>query len=135
MPFLMTLTKALHDADVPLLIGTDITVEGMVPSHIHRDLELLVEAGLTPFEALESGTKNAGISVARMGRDGSFGTVAVGQRADLMLLAENPLENISHTRNRIGVMARSQWFTQAELDGLVKEHVATYRADDSLTSR
>ena len=126
MPFFMTLTKALHDGGVPLLIGTDITVEGMVPAHIHRDLELLVEAGLTPYEALEAGTKNAGISVQRMGRDGSFGTVEVDQRADLMLLEQNPLDNIGHTRNRIGVMARGQWFTQAELDGLVDAYVATY---------
>ncbi len=126
MPFFMTLAKALHDADVPLLLGTDMTVEGMVPAHIHRDLALLVEAGLTPYEALKAGTKNAGISVARMGRDGSFGTVEVGQRADLILLGENPLENVSHTRNRIGMVARGQWFTQAELDGLVDKYVSTY---------
>lgn len=128
MPFLMTLTNALHDGGVPLLIGTDVSVEGVVPSLIHRDLELLVDAGLSPFEALEAGTRNAGMSVERMGGDGSFGTVAIGQRADLILLANNPLDNVSHTRNRIGVMARGQWFTQAELNGLVNEYVATYRA-------
>ena len=127
MPFFMTLTKALHDGGVPLLIGTDIAVEGMVPAHLHRDLELLVEAGLTPYEALEAGTKNAGIAVTRMGRDGSFGTVEVGQRADLILVEGNPLESVSHTRNRIGVMVRGQWFTQAELNGLVDAYVATYR--------
>lgn len=85
-----------------------------------------MEAGLTPYEALEAGTKNAGISVARMGRDGSFGTVAVGQIADLMLLEENPLQSVSHTQQRLGVMARGQWFTQAELDQLVNAFVATY---------
>ena len=126
MPFLLAMTTALHDGGVPLLIGTDMIVEGIVPAHIHRDLELLVEAGLTPFEALEAGTKNAGISVARMGRDGSFGTVEVGQIADLILLDENPLENVSLTRNRVGVMSRGQWFTQVELDRLVDEYVATY---------
>jgi len=70
------------------------------------------------------------MSVARMGRDGSFGTVAVGQIADLMLLEENPLESVSHTQQRLGVMARGQWFTQAELDQLVNVFVATYQADD-----
>ncbi|MBV7334809.1 amidohydrolase family protein [Chloroflexi bacterium TSY] len=134
-PFLMTMTKALHDAGVPLLIGTDISVEGMVPAHIHRELELLVETGLTPFEAIEAGTKNAGISVTRMGHDGRFGTVEVGQRADLILLKQNPLENVSHTRNRVGVMARGQWFTQAELDALVDEYVGTYRTDDTVVSK
>ena len=135
MPFLKTLTKALHDSDVPLLIGTDLTVEGMVPAHIHRDLELLVEIGLTPYEALEAGTKNAGIAVTRMGRDGNFGTVAVGQRADLMLLEENPLENVSGTRNRLGVMARGQWVTQEKLNELVNVYVETYQADGSMVSQ
>lgn len=129
MPFLLTMTKALHGGGVPLLIGTDMIVEGIVPAHIHRDLELLVEAGLTPFEALEAGTKNAGISVTRMDRDGNFGTVKIGQIADLILLEENPLENVSRTRHRVGVMSRGQWFTQAELDRLVDEYVATYKVD------
>jgi hypothetical protein len=92
-PFFLALIKALHDGGVPILIGTDVMVEGILPYHIHRELELLVEAGLTPYEALEAGTKNAGISVTRMGRDGSFGTVAVGQIADLILLEENPLQS------------------------------------------
>jgi hypothetical protein len=130
-PFLLTMSKALHDAGVPLLIGTDMTVEGMLPSHIHRELEILVEAGLTPFEALEAGTKNAAISVERMGRNGNFGTVEIGQRADLILIKENPLENVSHTRNRIGVMARGQWFPQAKLDGLVDDYVASFNQSTS----
>ena len=125
MPFFMTLTKALHDGGIPLLIGTDMSVEGMVPAHIHRDLELLVEAGLTPYEALEAGTKNAGISVERMGRDGSFGMVEIGRLANLILLEQNPLENVSHTRSRTGVMVRGQWFRQDELDQLVDDFVGT----------
>lgn len=127
-PFLMAMTKSLYDAGVPLLIGTDMTVEGMIPAHIHRDLELLVEAGLSPFAALEAGTKNAGISAQRMGQDGDFGTVAVGQRADLILLEENPLEDVSHSRRRLGVMARGRWFTQSELDALVNDYVTSPRA-------
>lgn len=120
MPFLMALIKALHLAGVPLLIGTDMNVEGVLPGHIHRELELLVEAGLSTFEALRAGTRNAGISVERMGRAGSFGRVEVGQRADLILLIENPLQSVSHTRNRIGVMARGRWFTQAELHRMME---------------
>ena len=125
-PFYNEMIRSLHAAEVPILTGTDTGVEGGLPSQIHRDLELLVEAGLSPYEALEAGTKNAGISVERMGRDGSFGTVEVDQRADLILLEENPLENVSHTRSRVGVMARGQWFTQAELNKIVDEFVATY---------
>jgi imidazolonepropionase-like amidohydrolase len=62
-----------------------------------------------------------------MGFEGSFGTIEVGQRADLILLVRNPLETVSHTRDRIGVMARGQWFTQVELDALVDAYVATYK--------
>ena len=85
----------------------------------------------SPFEALEAGTKNAAISVERMGGDGSFGTVGIGQRADLILIKENPLENVSHTRHRVGVMVRGQWFTQAELDGLVDDYVASFNQSTS----
>jgi hypothetical protein len=122
-PFLLAMTKALSDAGVPLLVGTDMTVEGMLPGHIHRDLELLVEAGLSPYEALQAGTQHAAISAKRMGRPGDFGTVAVGQRADLLLLEKNPLENVTHTRHRLGVMVRGRWFWQSELDMLVDKYL------------
>jgi imidazolonepropionase-like amidohydrolase len=61
-----------------------------------------------------------------MGADGSFGTVEVGQRADLILLTENPLENVSATRERVGVMVRGAWRRQEDLDAMVDEFVATY---------
>lgn len=125
-PFYLEMTKSLHTAGVPLLIGTDTGVEGNVPSDIHRDLELLVEAGLTSYEALEAGTKNAELSVRRMGKDDKFGTVEVGKRADLILLLGNPLEDVSATEKRVGVMVRGKWFTQDELDRLVAEFVSTY---------
>ena len=57
-----------------------------------------------------------------MGHDGSFGTVEAGQIADLILLEENPLENVSNTRTRVGVMSRGEWFPQVELDRLVEEY-------------
>ena len=125
-PFLVQMIQGLHAAGVPLLTGTDVRVGGMVPRHIHRELELLVEAGLSPFEALVAGTKNAGLSVQRMGSPDAFGELATGHRADLILLESNPLENISATRQRAGVMTRGKWYTQAELDALVAELVATY---------
>lgn len=135
-PLLVGLTKAFNDRGVLLNLGTDVSVEGVVPGYsVHQELQLLVEAGLTPFEALSAGTRNPGLTVARMVGDGSFGTVEVGQRADLILLSNNPLEDVTHIQERLGVMVRGQWFTQAELDGLVDEFVATYRADDSLASQ
>ncbi len=122
-PALLAMLRALHDAGATLLVGTDVSVEGMMPDHLHRDLELLVEAGLTPYEALAAGTRNAGMSVARMGRDGSFGAVQVGYRADLLLLEENPLADISATRRRAGVMTRGRWIPQAQLGPVVAERI------------
>jgi imidazolonepropionase-like amidohydrolase len=61
-----------------------------------------------------------------MGRDGNFGTVEVDQRADLILLEKNPLDNVSHTRNRIGLMVRGKWYTQEQLDKNVEAYVSTF---------
>jgi imidazolonepropionase-like amidohydrolase len=113
---------------VIMITGTDtaILVEGTLPEHIHRELGLLVEAGFSNFAALEAGTKNAGYIVNKMGRDGNFGTVVVGKRADLLLLKNNPMENVNYTLDRIGVMARGHWYSQEELDKKVEEYIRTY---------
>lgn len=128
MDFFYALVKALNDAGVIITTGSDTGnfTEGSLPSHIHRELEILVKAGLSNFDALSAGTRNAGLIFDRMGADGRFGTVEVGQRADLILLHENPLENVSATRDRIGVMVRGRWYTQEVLNEMVDAFVATY---------
>jgi len=126
-PFYKQMTRALHAAGVPILTGTDTGVEGGLPEHIHRELELLVEAGLSPYEALRAATSNACLSVNRMGVDDAFGEITVGQRADLVLLESNPLEDVRATRQRLGVMSRGRWYPQDELDRLVAEVVASYQ--------
>ncbi len=127
-PFLAKLTKALHDAGVLVLIGTDsgsFQPEGSIPRDIHRELELLVEAGLSNFDALAAGTKNAGEAISRMGRGENIGTIAVGQRADMLLLRANPLEDVGATLQRDGVMANGVWFEQSELDAMVQAYVSS----------
>lgn len=101
-------------------------IDGIIPEHLHRDIELLVTSGLSPYEALGAATVNAGISVNRMGIIDSLGQVTEGMRADLVLLRENPLANVSATRQRIGVMARDTWYTQEQIDDLVAEFVSGY---------
>ena len=126
-PLLMQLTKALSDQGVRLLLGTDVSVEGIVPGFsAHQELELLVEAGLTTYQALCCGTRNAAIIADRMGRDCDWGTIAVGKRADLILLADNPLADIRNTRSQIGVMLRGRWFSRTELDQLTTDFMTTY---------
>ena len=125
-PFYDRMIRELHAAGVPILTGTDTGTEGALPMHIHRELELLVGAGLSNFDALSAATTNAELSVRRMGRSDIFGKVAAGQRADLLLLESNPLDDIRATRQRLGVMSRGRWYPQDELSQLVAEVIASY---------
>jgi len=126
-PFLSALVKALRDAGVPILTGTDaggFAPEGSIPSDIHRELELLVDAGLTNFEALSAGTRSAGQIAAVMTGEDAHGMVTVGSAADLVLLKANPLENVSATRQRFGVMANGVWYPQKQLDKMVSDYLS-----------
>lgn len=120
-------TKALHDAGAPLLLGTDAP-NPFVPTGaaVHDELALLVEAGLTPFEALVTGTR----AIADFLGDSTLGTIAPGHPADLVLLEGNPLENIGVTREIAGVMLRGRWLSRATLDSLLQRAVASYEAPD-----
>jgi hypothetical protein len=128
MPFLMTLIVALQRAGVLITVGTDTSpdLEGSTQANIHRELELLVEAGLTPLEALQIGTRNAGLLAERMGRDGNFGRIRPGARADLVLLDGNPLEDVSATQRRQGTMVRGRWYEQSLLERMVDRYVTSY---------
>ena len=105
------MTKALHEAGAKLLLGTDCATPYIIAGwSVHRELQLLVEAGLTPYEALRAGTVNA---AAFLGDD--FGSVAVGQRADLVLVEANPLVDVRNAARRAGVMVRGRWLPAADL--------------------
>ena len=108
------LIRALHAGGAGLLLGSDAPQIYNVPGFsIHRELEALVAAGLTPYQALETGTRNVAVF---FGTSGQTGTVAEGKRADLVLLDGNPLTNIRNTGRRSGVMLRGRWLPQAEID-------------------
>jgi hypothetical protein len=128
LSFFKALLAELGRRGVAVLTGTDTSflMEGTVPAGIHREIELLVEAGFTNFAALAAATSQASTVVARMGGDHRFGTVASGNRADLVLLEGNPLDDVGETRRRVGVMTRGRYRTQAELDAMVDDLVAGY---------
>jgi imidazolonepropionase-like amidohydrolase len=108
----------LHRQGAGLLLGSDSPQIFNVPGFaIHRELEYLVDAGLTPFEALQTGTANP---AEFFGRSGGFGVVQNGAEADLILLDANPLEDITNTRRIHGVMVRGRWLPRKELDGLLE---------------
>ncbi len=108
------LIKALHDGGVPFALGSDAPQTWNVPGFsAHRELGAIVAAGLTPYDALKSGTANVGVY---FGTQSSVGTVAAGKRADLVLLDANPLTNIANTSRIAGVMVNGQWLSKADID-------------------
>jgi imidazolonepropionase-like amidohydrolase len=109
-----TLIKALHDGGVPFALGSDAPQTWNVPGFsAHRELGALVAAGLTPYQALKTGTANVGVY---FGTEGSVGTVAAGRRADLVLLDANPLADIANSAKIAGVMVNGRWLSKADLD-------------------
>jgi len=113
----------LHQAGIPLLLGTDSGTGGMgiVPGFsIHDELRILVNNGFSPYEAIATGTVNASIVVERITGDGDFGTIEVGKRADLILVRDNPLEDITTIEEPLGVMAASRWYLQGTLAELIE---------------
>ncbi len=116
--------KAFHDAGVPLLLGTDTpTIPGIVPGFgIHQDLRNLVSAGLRPYDAIAAGTRNAGEFIGKFVPGAEpFGAIAVGKRADLILLEANPLENVANIAKRRGVMIRGRWLSEKTLQRFLNE--------------
>jgi imidazolonepropionase-like amidohydrolase len=112
------LIVALHDAGAGLLLGSDSPQIFNVPGFaIHRELRYLVGAGLTPYEALATGTVNPAKFFAR---SDTFGAVQTGLEADLVLLDDNPLENIEATSRIHGVMLRGEWLSRENLDEILR---------------
>ena len=106
--------KTVHDAGAGVGLGTDCGNAYVIPGYsAHEELGLLVRAGLTPYEALRAGTVDA---AAALGTPGESGQVAVGQRADLLWLASNPLVDVANAAAPRGVMVAGEWLSRTELD-------------------
>jgi len=103
---------ALHSAGAGLLLGSDAPQVFNVPGFsLHDELRLLVESGLSPYEALATGT------TAVAGFLGTnTGSIVPGRDADLLLLDANPLDDIALTRRIHGVMLRGHWYSAYELN-------------------
>jgi len=116
--------KALYDAGARLLLGTDYPNPFVVPGFsIQAELRNFVEAGLSPYEAIRAGTSGA---AEFLGAGKEFGTVAVGRRADLILVEGNPLKDVANVSRRAGVMIRGKWLPQADLTAMLEKLAAAY---------
>lgn len=96
--------EAAHDAGVRIVAGTDTNNPYVFPGYsMHHELELMVEAGLTPLEALVAATRRA---AEMMNAEAAFGTLEAGKQADLLVLGANPLADIRNTRTIERVIRR-----------------------------
>ena len=105
----LAIVNALHKAGIPVVAGTDQAVPGY---SLHREIELYVQAGFTPMEALQAATI---VPARAMGIDKEVGTVEKGKRGDLILINGNPLEDIHATRNVEYVITNGAMYHTAEL--------------------
>jgi imidazolonepropionase-like amidohydrolase len=101
--------RVLHQAGVPLVAGTDQAVPGF---SLDREIELHVQAGFTPMEAIQSATV---VAAQAMGMEKESGTIEAGKRADVILVDGNPLENISDIRKVSAVFAAGKMYQPAAL--------------------
>jgi len=115
----VSMTGRLHAAGVPIGAGTDTPIFLSVPGYsLHAELEMLVRAGLTPIEALASATVRPAeyFSLA-----GEMGTIDVGKRADMVLLAADPLTDIANTKTILGVVSKGRYLDRDSLSALLAE--------------
>jgi tetratricopeptide (TPR) repeat protein len=114
----------MAEAGVPFLAGSDTANPWAFPgSGLHDELQLFVEAGLTPLQSLQTATLNP----ARFfGRTDELGTIEKGKLADLVLLDANPLDDIENVRQIHAVIADGHLYRRADLDGILERVVALH---------
>jgi hypothetical protein len=117
-------TSALHRAGVLLVAGSDAMGRPLIApgSSLHRELELLTQSGLTPYEAVRTATVNPAILLREQQE---FGTIAVGMRADLLLVDGNPFQDLKRLEQPLGVMVRGRWLTRERLQELLAPLAST----------
>lgn len=109
----LRLTGAAYRAGVPVLVGTDTAIGGF---RYHDEMAWLARAGLTPAQVLRAATLDA---ARYAGLDRHFGSVAVGKRADLLILADNPLADVAASRSLRSVFLNGRHYDRRRLDALL----------------
>lgn len=113
------LIAALHEAGAGLLLGSDAPQVFNVPGFsLHHEMALMQEAGLTPYQVLRTGTVNPAVF---FDSDEEWGQIKEGMRAELVLLAANPLEDLEHARQPEGVFVNGRWYDRDRLDRLLAD--------------
>ncbi len=117
------IVKALHDAGAGLLLGTDAGANTVVAGFsIHEELVAMVEAGLTPYQALATGTTSISLYL----KTPDVGHISRGAKADMLLLNANPLDDIDNTKKIAGVMKDGRWYPKSDLDERLANIASSY---------
>ena len=115
----LNLVAEMQKAGVKILAGTDLASNFLMPGFsLHDELELMVEAGLSPFEALQTATINP---AKFLDRENELGSVESGKIADLVLLDDDPLKGISNIKKIYAVIVNGKLLQRGDLDALLKQ--------------
>lgn len=121
--FMYDIVVPLHENGVQFTVGTDhpFTIAGF---SYHDELELMKKCGLSNYEVLKAATYNGADCLEQLDE---FGTIEPGKAADLVLLDENPLEDIKNSRKISGVMLQGKWLDRETLDSMLKKAEDRYK--------
>lgn len=119
LDFHKLIVKAFKEAGVPMVAGTDAGTSGIIWGFsLHDELQLMVDAGLTPEETLQAATR---LPATWLGIANKVGTIEEGKLADLILLEKNPLEDIRNTQKISGVFANGKWVDKIIIDRMLDD--------------
>jgi imidazolonepropionase-like amidohydrolase len=113
------MVKEMNKAGIPLMVGTDLSVPGIIPGYsVHEEMVIWQEAGIPPADVLRSATL---VPVQFMGLGDHLGTVAKEKTASLVLVKANPLEDIRNAQLVEAVFLRGKYYSRDDLNRLLSE--------------
>jgi imidazolonepropionase-like amidohydrolase len=113
------MARQMNEAGIPLMVGTDLMCPGLVPGYsVHEEMLIWQEAGIPPADILRSATL---IPAQFMELGDRLGSISEGKTASMIMVRANPLEDIRNAQQIESVFLRGQYFSRADLDGLLDE--------------
>ena len=130
-PFLVELTRALHDAGVPVVVGSDASVPGGVPGFaLHKEIAEIEKAGLSRLDALRAATLTTARWIEEhLGDREVPGEVEAGRRADFLVLPGDPLQDLTALAAPRAVVASGRWHERSDLAADVERRAEAYAAE------
>jgi len=117
----------MNKAGVKILMGTNAPQLFSVPGFsIHRELSKMAESGMSNYEILKSGTVNVGEYLKTFGVSYNYGTITKGSFSDMILVDENPLDDITNVKKLSGVLVNGRWYSKEVIDAKLEKIEALY---------